>query len=267
MVLRGASAEAQAALRSLVDATAPGDLVTLGEDLFGAAAVLRAEPGLRRVATDQSLDASAKSGLVRGVFDGKVSAAGLDLLADAVSRRWTTPRDLADTLEALGVVSTVKSSGGDSARLADELFAIGQLVNENAELRGALSDPTRSAEDKATLLNGLLEGKTLAATQRLAVLALNGSHRTVVVALNEYQKIAAAVKDESVAKVRVARDLSAADRDRLQKALTVQYGRPVHLNVSVEPELVGGMRVEIGDDVIDGSVSSRLDDARRRLAG
>lgn len=267
MVLRGASAEALAGLRSRVDAAGSADLATLGEDLFGAAAVFRAEPGLRRVATDQSLDPSAKTGLIRSIFDGKVSATGLDLIGEAASRRWTTTRDLADTLETLGVVATAKSSGSDSVRLADELFAFSQLVNDNGDLRGALSDPTRSVGDKAALLSGLLEGKSLAATQRLAVLALNGSHRTVVVALAEYQKIAAAVKDESVAKVRVARDLTDADRERLQTALTRQYGRPVHLNVSVEPDLVGGMRVEIGDDVIDGSVSSRVDDARRRLAG
>ncbi|MFL6158064.1 MAG: F0F1 ATP synthase subunit delta [Marmoricola sp.] len=267
MVLRGASAEAQAGLRSVVDGVGTADLATLGEDLLGAAAVFRAEPGLRRVATDLAVDASAKAGLVRGVFDGKISAAGLDLVADATGRRWTATRDLADVLETLGVVAVVKSAGADAARLADELFAISQLVNDNADLRAALSDPTRSVDDKAALLHSLLDGKALAATQRLAVLALNGSHRTVVVALAEYQKIAAAVKDESVAMVRVARELSDADRDRLQKALARQYGRPVHVNVSVEPDLVGGMRVEIGDDVIDGSVASRLDDARRRLAG
>lgn len=267
MQLRGASAEALAGLRAQVDTVAAGDLVAFGEDLLGAASVFRAEPGLRRVATDQSLDSSAKVGLIRQVFDGKLSATGLDVVADAGARRWTTTRDLADVLEYLGVVSVVKSSGGDAARLADELFAVSQLVGENADLRGALSDPARSAADKGALLHALLDGKALAATQRLAALALNGSHRTVVVALEEYQKIAAAVKDESVAKVRVAQDLSAADRDRLQNALSRQYGRPVHLNVSVEPDLVGGMRVEIGDDVIDGSVSSRLDDARRRLAG
>lgn len=267
MVLRGASADAQAGLRALVDAATGADLATLGEDLLGAAAVFRAEPGLRRLATDQSIDASAKAGLVRQVFDGKVSALGLDVVADAVVRRWTATRDLADVLENLGVVAVVKSAGGDSARLADELFAIAQLVDGNADLRGALSDPARSVSDKASLLRGLLEGKALAATQRLAALALNGSHRTVVVALGEYQKIAAAVKEESVAKVRVARDLSDTERGRLQSALTSQYGRPVHLNVSVEPDLVGGMRVEIGDDVIDGSMVSRIDDARRRLAG
>lgn len=270
MSLRGASADAQAGLRSKLDAAVGADAAsaaTLGEDLLGVAAVFRAEPGLRRVATDQATDAAAKSALVRQIFDGKVSAAGLDLVAGSASLRWTATRDLADVLEGLGVVAVVKSASADADRLADELFTVSELVNEDADLRGALSDPARTQADKAALLRGLLDGKALAATVRLAELALNGSHRTVVAALTEYQKIAAAVRGEGVARVRVARDLADADRDRLEAALTRQYGRPVHLNVTVEPGLVGGMRVEIGDDVIDGSVVSRLDDARRKLAG
>lgn len=266
MQLRGASAEARAGLRATVDA-AGADLSALGDDLLGAAAVLRAEPGLRRVATDQSVDASAKVGLVRSIFDGKVSATGLDLIADAAGRRWTTSRDLADVLEHLGVVAVVKSAGAEAGRLADELFVVSQAVTDNADLRGALSDPARSDADKAGLLRGLLDGKALPAVIRLAELALNGSHRTVVVALTEFQKVAAEVRNESVAKVRVARALSDTEQQRLADALSRQYGRPVHLNISVEADLVGGMRIEIGDDVIDGSVAARLDDARRKLAG
>jgi len=75
------------------------------------------------------------------------------------------------------------------------------------------------------------------------------------------------VHGESVAVVRVARELPDGDLERLRTALTAQYGRDLHLNVVVEPELIGGLRVEIGDDVIDGTVASRLHDARRRLAG
>ena len=58
-----------------------------------------------------------------------------------------------------------------------------------------------------------------------------------------------------------------AERSRLAEALSTQYGRPVHLNIEVEPALLGGLRVEIGDDVIDGTVAARLDNARRKLAG
>ena len=65
----------------------------------------------------------------------------------------------------------------------------------------------------------------------------------------------------------VARELSADEQQRLAAALAKQYGRTVHLHVVVDPDVLGGLRVEIGDDVIDGTVFSRLDDARRRLAG
>ena len=72
---------------------------------------------------------------------------------------------------------------------------------------------------------------------------------------------------QGVATVRVAHELTEADRDRLAAALQRQYDRPVHLNVLVDPEVLGGIRVEIGDDVIDGTVAARLADARRLLAG
>ena len=87
------------------------------------------------------------------------------------------------------------------------------------------------------------------------------------VAIEEYQKVAADAHGQRVAEVRVAHELSSADIERLQAALSNQYGRTVHLNVVVDPDILGGMRVEIGDDVIDGTVSGRIDDARRRLAG
>lgn len=265
--LRGASAENLAALGDQVSSGATGDLGTLAEDLFGVAAVLRAEPALRRVLTDQSVDAAAKEGLARQVFGEKVSPAGVDLLASAAQRRWTATRDLPDVLEHLGVVAIVRSTGADAGRLSDELFTVAELVNGDTGLRGALSDPARTQDDKAALVRGLLEGKALPATIRLAGLALNGTHRTVTVALGEYQKVAAEVQGEGVARVRSSRPLSEGEQDRLARGLSAQYGREIRLNIVVEPELVGGLRVEIGDDVIDGSVSARLDEARRRLAG
>lgn len=268
MAFRGASAEAVATLTDDLSARVSGgaDAARIGGDLFSVAAVLRGEPGLRRTATDASLAAEAKKGLVRQLLSGKVDDGALALVASAVERRWTKARDLADALEHLGVVAVV-SAAGDAGRLADELFAVAQLVKDNPELRDALSDPSRSAEDKRGLVHALLEGRTLPATSTLVAQALAGSYRTVGVALAAYQQVAAEVHGQGVATVRVARPLAEAERRRLAETLSRQHGREVHLNVVVEPGLIGGVRVEIGDDVIDGTVLSRLDEAKRALAG
>lgn len=269
MQLRGASADALAALTSSLEGMLRGgtDASTVGDDLFMVSRVLRSEPGLRRVATDVSVDASAKRRLVSEIFSGRVDRASLEIVGDAVSRRWTSSRDLADTLEHLSEVATVRSAGEDSGRLADELFAFGQAVNDNPSLRDALSDPSRSADDKAVLVHSLLDGKALPATVTLARQALAGTYRTVSVALATYQQVAATVHGERVATVRVAHPLSDADRQRLSDALSRQYDRRIHLNVVVDPDVLGGIKVEIGDDVIDGSVASRLSSLRQKLAG
>ena len=256
-MMRGASADAYAAASgSLPDS---GDLGAVGRDLFGVADLLRAEPALRRVATDASVPGEAKAELLRGVLADKVSTEALDVVTTAVSQRWTSSRDLGDALEQLGVVASVRSTGGEASRLEDELFAVGQLVQSNPELRDALSDPARTRADKSGLVDGLLGGKALPATVALVQQSLSGSHRTVGVALAAYQKVAA--------EVRVARPLADTDRERLAGVLARTYGRDVHLNVIVDPDVIGGIRVEIGDDVIDGTVSGRLDEAGRKLAG
>lgn len=268
--LRGSSADALQALGARVDdgRNSPDEFAVLGRDLFHLAALIRSEPALRRAVTDVSTPAEAKASLVRSLLGEKVGAPALDLLVDAVGHRWVASRDLADVLEHLGVVAVVRSAGREeSSRLADELFAVAQAVEESPELRNTLSDPARSAGDKGALLRGLLDGRALPATMELVDQALAGSFRSFHAGITQYQKIAAAAHGEGVALVRVARALNEADRSRLEQALTAQYGRPVHLNIQVEPSLVGGMRVEIGDDVIDGTVASRLDDVRRKLAG
>ena len=264
-MMRGASADAYAAAAEALPGT--GDLGTVAQDLFGVSDLVRSEPGLRRVATDASVPGEAKADLMRGMLSGKVSTEALDVVTAAVSQRWSAGRDLPDALEELGVVAAVRSTGSDVARLEDEIFAVGRLVQANPELRDALSDPARSRHDKSALISALLGDKVLPATIALAQQSLSGSHRTVTVALDSYQKVAAEVRGQGVATVRVAQPLDQAEHDRLAAALARTYGREVHLNVIVDPEVIGGIRVEIGDDVIDGTVSSRLDEAGRRLAG
>ena len=269
--MRGASAGSLERLtEQLGSAVESGaDAARIADDLFAVSALLRREPSLRRVATDLSLQPAAKSDFVRGLLGEQLDGASMDLVSAAVAQRWAASRDLADALEELGVIAVVKGADrtGQADALEEQLFGFERLVSENPGLRDALSDSTRSAEDKFALLDGLLSGKVVDATLRLARQAVVSSHRTVALALGEYQKVAANNRNRLIATVRVARELADADRQRLEGALARQYDRPVHLNVVVDPHVVGGVKVEIGDDVIDGTVASRLDEARRRLAG
>lgn len=267
MHFRGASADATASLTASLGGVAGAAAGTIGRDLFAVAQSLRAEGAVRRFLTDQSAAVEARKGLAAELYSGKVSADALGVIADAVARRWTRARDIADALEQLSVVAAVRSLGDDAGRLVDELFTVRRTVNQNADLRNALGDPARSAEDKAGLLDGIFGGKALPATVELTKQALGGSHRTVSAALEAYEDIAADVQGERIATVHSARPLTPAEETRLVAALSRQYDRSVHLNVVVDPAVIGGLRVAIGDDVIDGTIASRLDDARRKIAG
>jgi F-type H+-transporting ATPase subunit delta len=262
------ASETLADLGKLLDKAATlDDAQRAGEQLFGVATTLRNEPALRRVATDTSVDESAKAELATSVFGKVLDDVALSVVTEAVRRRWTVSSELPSVIEQLGVVALVRSAGARSDQITDELFALGRLIEANPELRGALADSSRAADDKVGLLRGLLDGKVLPATLILVEYAVTSATGSVERAIADFQQVAADVQGELLATVRAARELSEDDQTRLREALARQYSRDIRLRVVLEPDLVGGLRVEIGDDVIDGTVSGRLDDARRKLAG
>lgn len=267
-MLRGASAEALAELTERTGSTRSlGDAAALGTQLFGVADVVRHDVALRRALTDASVEGEHKAGLARAVFGNALDEPALDLVADAASRRWIGGGDLTEALEHVAVAATVRSAGAQGKQVGDELFAVRRLIDDNRALRGALADHSRTVEDRRGLLLGLVDGKVLPATATLVGRAVAQERGTVEAALDEYVDQAAAVLQESVATVHTARALTDDEQRRLAAALAQQYGREVQLHVVVDPSLIGGLRVETRDDVIDGTVVSRLDDARRRIAG
>ncbi|MGB9012903.1 MAG: F0F1 ATP synthase subunit delta, partial [Aeromicrobium sp.] len=74
-------------------------------------------------------------------------------------------------------------------------------------------------------------------------------------------------RNRLLAEVRVAYELADAEKERLAAALTTKYGRDVHLNIVVDTSIVGGISVSVGDEIVDGTMSTRLEAARRQLAG
>jgi F-type H+-transporting ATPase subunit delta len=269
--MRGVSAESQAALLEQVERAiaSDADLSRLGDDLFAVAGALDGAPQLRRALTDPAAGDQQKGDVARQLFDGKVSGPALDIVVDAVGRRWSRPRDLGDALERGGVEAHAGNAErrGELDDTEDELFRFGRLVDQSPQLRDALTDRLAPEPAKRALVERLLAGKVTDATLHLAQQAVAGRHRSFGVALNEFVKAAAARRQRLVATARVAQPIDEPTRRRLGDALSSYYGREIHLNVIVDPEIIGGVRVDIGDEVIDGTVASRLQDARRRIAG
>ncbi|GAA2821219.1 F0F1 ATP synthase subunit delta [Kitasatospora paracochleata] len=269
----GASREALAAgrenLESLTDNTSV-DAAKLAEELAAVTVLLDREVSLRRVLTDPSRSGQDKAQLAGSLLSGQVSGETVDLVSGLVRSRWSGARDLVDAVEELGAYAEVIAAdkAGSLDDLEDELFRFGRVVAGSHELRAALTEPKAGTAAKAELIKKLLGGRANAGTVRLVTaLVTNPRGRSLEGGLESYSKLAAARRGRVVALVTTAIPLSDRQKERLAAALAGLYGRQVHLNIDVDPAVQGGVRVQIGDEIIDGTVASRLEGARQGLEG
>jgi F-type H+-transporting ATPase subunit delta len=268
--MQGASrrslADAKARLGEVLEAGGQDDL---GDQLFEVLHLLDGTPPLRRILSDPTVSAERKAALLGSLLGGRISDRAVDVVADLAARRWSNPRDLSDGLEELAVIAIVDRAAA-AHRLddvEDDLFRFGRIVDGTAELRGALTDQALPAERKRELLTGLLGGKVSSETLRLLnELVIYPRGRTFDRGIAEYSRLAAESRRRVVALVRTARPLTDGQRSRLVAALAAKVGKDVTLNVEVDPDVLGGLAVQIGDELIDGTVRSRLDEAHRRFS-
>jgi F-type H+-transporting ATPase subunit delta len=245
-------------------------IAATGDELLAVADVLRREPRLRRALADTSRPADTRTGLLAAVLAGKVGDDTLGLLTALVQGRWSAPSELLDAVERLGVEALLAAAdrAGELAEVEDELFRFNHLVAGNQPLAAALSDPAAPASRRGELTRELLEGKARTATVRLVELALVGfGGRRFDASLHRLVELAAARRDREVAYVTTASPLTDAEEARLADRLAQLYGRQISLKVDVDPSTIGGVRVRVGSDLYDGTISRRLGEARKALAG
>ena len=271
--MRGASrASLSAAKERLAEALAGGDAAQatqVGEELFAVASLLDGEPGLRRSLSDPSRDRAARTGLAEALLAGKISDPSLELVKLLAGVRWSEPGDLADAAEELAVLAVAEAADceGKLDDLEDELFRFGRIVQGSPDLRSALSNQFVPAEGRRSVVTELVAGKVIEPALRLITqAAAHPRGRSLDAALEAYANLAAELRERLVAEVHVAVPLTDDQRGRLAAALVAAYGHDVHLNVVLDPEVLGGMSVRIGDELINGSVASRLAELRRDLA-
>ncbi|MEE1815187.1 F0F1 ATP synthase subunit delta [Streptomyces sp. NPDC004288] len=271
--MNGASREALSAARESLDAltdNTPVDATKLADELAAVTVLLDREVSLRRVLTDPAQSGEAKAELAQRLLRGQVGGETVDLVSGMVRSRWSRSRDLVDAAEELANTAdlTAAQKAGALDDVEDELFRFGRIVSSSPELRSALTDKAATATAKGALLRSLLGGKAHATTERLVVrLVTQPRGRSLEAGLESLSKLAAARRDRMVAVVTSAVPLSDRQKQRLGAVLAKLYGRAMHLNLDVDPAVLGGITVRVGDEVIDGSIAERLDEATRRLAG
>ena len=270
--MRGSSRAAAVAVQSALDTTLAGasEWETLAEELFAVTNVVDGNASVRRALADPSREASDKKGLARTLFGGKVGETTTGLVSEVAGQRWSAERDLGDTLESLAVQALLATAerAGRIDRVEDELFRFERIVAGNPGLRDTLSSRNTDATGKVALVHGLLEDKAAPETVRLAEQAVRAPRgRRLDRVMESYLRLAAGRRDELTALVTVAAPLTAQQHARLRSALEAHYAKSVSLQVVQDPGVMGGIRVQVGDEVVDGTVLRRLDEARRHVTG
>ncbi len=260
------SATAQA-LRASSDALTAAQGITLdvAGELFSATRLIGESTALSGALADPSAPVEARAALVSRVF-ASASAPVQGVLTAAVSQRWSSAADLVDGVAELAVRAAAIAA--PDADIEGELFSVTRLVADNADLELALGGRLGGGEGKAALVQKLV-GASLSPATTLIVTSLvrQPRGRRVRRLLSGAMRIVSAQRDRIVATVHASAPLSAQQRDRLRTVLTGRYGRQIALNEVLDPTVVGGLRVQVADDVIDGSIAARLADLRQKLAG
>lgn len=257
--------------RRLSESTAQadaGDLATVADQLDAVADLLTGEAVLRRTLTDSSRPREDREGLADRLFGQQVTAATSDVVKAAVSSTWSRAEDLVEGLRTVAREALLVSAERDGRldAVEDELFRLGRIVGAEPDLERLLADPTADADGKQRVLDRLLSDRTEPTTRKLAAqLVAHPVGRGVAQGLERLAELAAERRERSVATVRSPIALSGEQQDRLAGALTRIYRRDITLHLEVDPGIVGGLVIQVGDEVIDGSVVGRLDELGRRL--
>lgn len=271
--LRGVSGESLAQVRERLYERLGGDdadPATIAGELFGFVRLLDSAHALRRALSDPAYDGDRKAELALSLIGDQLGAVTREIVEALVRARWVRASHLPDATETLAVLAEVTSAEreGHLHDLEDELFRFRRIVDGQPQLRAVLSDPAVPAERKRPLVESLLGDKARPATLRLATeVASYPRGRAFDRGMQLYGQIAAQRRERLIASVRSAIPLEEEQRSRLADVLSSAYGQEIHLNVEIDPEVLGGLSVRIGDELIDGTIAGRLARTRRRMAG
>ena len=271
--LGGSSRNSLAATREVLDKTLnglSGDAASaLSADLFAVVNALGQNVALRRAITDPSRHAEEKEALLKQLFGSRISDSALAIANAAVTKRWSSPADLLISVEQIAIQAEAgaANSRGELDKLEEEIFAFGRALIANQDLRNALNGNSDAVAEKKALVNSVLKSAT-SSTKVLVSQIVNGLWgRSIENALSDIAHATAEHRSLVVAHVQSAIDLTADQKAKLASALSKQVGQAVRVNVETNPNVLGGVSIRFRDELIDGTVISRMAEASQALAG
>ncbi|MCP1387311.1 F0F1 ATP synthase subunit delta [Corynebacterium sp. TA-R-1] len=272
--MKAASREAQTTVADQLDQliqhsdNAVAVAAQVGTELFLIVDQLDAERSLRVAVADPSLEASQREGIIGDVFGAKVAEPTKHIITTAAAQEWSTPREFRTGLVNLGRHALMRGAQeqGQLEQVEDELYQLSVLLESEKELTQHLSDRTATAAQKRGLLASVIYGKVSMFTEALALQVIGRPEHNPVDDLAALAEQVAELRGKAVARVVAAEELSPSQREALAQKLENIYGREMAIHAEVDPSLLGGMIVRVGDEEIDGSTRGKLTRLRTDLA-
>lgn len=256
---------ALSALDREIDTLAVG--ADAADELFAVVDLLESQPPLRRALSDPGASTESRVALARRVLGARISAPALAVLEKVVAAGVGDGLAVAGVLENQGVRALLRAAleDGSLPQLESELHSFARTVDRNHALADALRNRTIPLEHRRALVATLTQGRVLPLASRLLSRAAAGRVRTLPLTVDSYLEVAAAIAQRQVARVTVAQQLDENHLQRLRSALEAQVGGPVSLHIDIDPRVLGGMNIQLGENIIESTVAGRLNDARRLL--
>lgn len=245
------------------------DAWRIGNELFSVTNVLDRNIRLERALTDPSRPVEDKVALLNELVGDQAHEMTMKILTDLVGRRWSRVSDIANAVEDFGVDGMMYYADATDATLqvSIELAELHSALLNLPVVRSGLSSDRAPAEARIKLLYALVGNKDLnKVTMRLAEHAACNPRRrrylsTIHWLINKFSRH----MGESMVTVTTAAPLNPEQIDKLIAVYSKRLGRPVHINSNVDPTVIGGMRIEIGDEVTDNTVVAQLQQLQRRV--
>lgn len=151
-------------------------------------------------------------------------------------------------------------------QLEEELRAVVGILEESTQLKKVLFHPRITADQKKEVLQGLFEGKISEVAMNFLGILVERQREMYLADITSYfTDLANKARNISDVNVTSAVELTDDEKKRLADAMAKCTGKKVRLSYDVDPKLLGGVVVRVGDKVIDGSVLARLQTLREHL--